>query len=366
VDVYKYRPLSSDLGINIAQWALLGIHHLPNRKVFPHAVRRNRRIEGQIRRLSSRELIEIGLPESRNGSTAVRILVLLKPILPLPPQPIDHGVVQEEYWVVWSPGRSEVTVRRPRAVWAKATHITSQDQMCPSMGSIDTFKPGLETDEIAIEVIDHVSHIIVCHGAVDHPLRIGVCSRSEDRVPQREEGVVSANVMRGRVNPFLVFESSVEDLEVVVWIAPGAKPSFRGVVPDRPVVDVMRVYGPVPVRLGAFVTALVGESVLKHLDVGPVPREEKAGKMDDKIQVHVHVYKIIVVRTVGGNGSDEGDVGGDGSMQIWVMRQSSKTLYGINPFFLLVRRELSPFPSDLGIDARRILFGSRRRHGKDE
>ena len=39
-------------------------------------------------------------------------------------------------------------------------------------------------------------------------------------------------------------------------------------------------YGPVPVRLDAFVTALFGERVFKELDVVPMPREEEAIKVD--------------------------------------------------------------------------------------
>jgi hypothetical protein len=39
-------------------------------------------------------------------------------------------------------------------------------------------------------------------------------------------------------------------------------------------------YGPVPVRLGSSVAALIDERVLEVLDVVPVPREEKTGSVD--------------------------------------------------------------------------------------
>ena len=39
-------------------------------------------------------------------------------------------------------------------------------------------------------------------------------------------------------------------------------------------------YGPVPVWLSPFVTALFDESVLEELDVVPVPREEIGGIVD--------------------------------------------------------------------------------------
>ena len=39
-------------------------------------------------------------------------------------------------------------------------------------------------------------------------------------------------------------------------------------------------YGPIPVRLNTFVTALFDERVLEELDIIPVPREEEAGKVD--------------------------------------------------------------------------------------
>lgn len=39
-------------------------------------------------------------------------------------------------------------------------------------------------------------------------------------------------------------------------------------------------YGPVPVRLGSSVAALLDERVFEVLDVVPVPREEKTSSVD--------------------------------------------------------------------------------------
>ena len=82
-----------------------------------------------------------------------------------------------------------------------------------------TFKVGLETDEIAVEAIDHESDILRCHGGVGHIIErekiggVGVTGKGD--VGEWEEREVSANVVRKRVEPDLVFEPSGADLVVV-------------------------------------------------------------------------------------------------------------------------------------------------------
>ena len=61
------------------------------------------------------------------------------------------------------------------------------------------FKVGVETDEIAIEAIDHAGDILACHGGVGHIVGEGSRRLPEDRVSEREESEVSTNVVRGRV-----------------------------------------------------------------------------------------------------------------------------------------------------------------------
>jgi uncharacterized protein GlcG (DUF336 family) len=81
------------------------------------------------------------------------------------------------------------------------------------------FKVGLETDEIAVETIDHESDILWCHGGVGHIIERekigGVGVTGEDSVGEWEEREVSTNVVRRRVEPDLVFEPSRADLVVV-------------------------------------------------------------------------------------------------------------------------------------------------------
>jgi hypothetical protein len=60
----------------------------------------------------------------------------------------------------------------------------------------NTFRVGLETYEITFEAIDHVSNILACKGDIGHVVGNTRRGRSEDRVGEREERVVSANVMR--------------------------------------------------------------------------------------------------------------------------------------------------------------------------
>ena len=105
---------------------------------------------------------------------------------------------------------------------------------------IKTFKIGLETYEIASKAIDHGSGILGSQGGVDHKASQAVRGRTEDGVGKREEGVVSTNVVRGGVHPYVVFEASGVDLVVVLGVTPTTE-TGRRVVPDGCVVKVMSV-----------------------------------------------------------------------------------------------------------------------------
>jgi len=59
--------------------------------------------------------------------------------------------------------------------------------------------------------------------------------------------------------------------------------------------------------------------IFKESDVNPVPRKEITGIVNLHIRVHVYVYDIIVERTVGGNGWDEGDFGSDSDFQFRIV-----------------------------------------------
>jgi len=104
----------------------------------------------------------------------------------------------------------------------------------------NTFKVGLETYEITVEAIDHGSGILGSQGDVGHEASQAIHGRTEDGVSKREEGVVSTNVVRGRVRPYLVFEASGVDLTVFRGVAPTAE-TGRRVVPDGCVVKVTSV-----------------------------------------------------------------------------------------------------------------------------
>ena len=85
---------------------------------------------------------------------------------------------------------------------------------------IESLIEGLETKEIAIKAIDHERDVLRSHGGVGHKTEgeSKATARElagEDLICEREEGEVSTNVVRAGVVPYLVFESSVVDLEVV-------------------------------------------------------------------------------------------------------------------------------------------------------
>ena len=90
----------------------------------------------------------------------------------------------------------------------------------------ETFKVGLETKVIAIEAVDHESDVLRRHSGVGHKVEregkvtTGVREVGEDDVGEREDGEVSTNVVRGWVEPDLLFECSVVDLEVVRRVTP--------------------------------------------------------------------------------------------------------------------------------------------------
>jgi len=88
--------------------------------------------------------------------------------------------------------------------------------------------------------------ILRCHGGVGHKVeREGEISArrelGEDFVGERELREVSTNVVRARVEPDFVFESSVVNLEVVRFATPATQPGRR-TFPDRRVFDVMSIY----------------------------------------------------------------------------------------------------------------------------
>lgn len=105
---------------------------------------------------------------------------------------------------------------------------------------IKIFKVCLETYEIAIKSINHFSDILVCKGGIGHVAGKILHERSEDRVGEREERIVSANVVRFRIYPYLVCETSGVNLVVVRWITPTTE-SGRRIVPDGRVVDIVTV-----------------------------------------------------------------------------------------------------------------------------
>ena len=106
----------------------------------------------------------------------------------------------------------------------------------------ETFEVGLETDEIAIEAVDHESDILRYHGGIGHigGWNFTALDRLEDGVGEWEDGEVSADVVGERVEPDLIFEPSGVDLEIVLWVTPTTE-SGRRVIPDTRVVDVMSV-----------------------------------------------------------------------------------------------------------------------------
>ena len=104
----------------------------------------------------------------------------------------------------------------------------------------------METKVIAIEAVDHEGDVLRCHGGVGHKferegeITARVRELGEDVIGEREEGEVSTNVVRDRVEPYFVFESAVVDLEVVLFVTPTTNPRRR-TVPDIRVFDVMRI-----------------------------------------------------------------------------------------------------------------------------
>ena len=106
---------------------------------------------------------------------------------------------------------------------------------------IESFKVGLETYKIAIKSINHFSDILVCKGGIGHIAGKIFRERSEDRVGEREGRIVSANVVRLRICPYLACEAPRVNLIVVRRITPTTE-SGRRIVPDGRVVDIVTVY----------------------------------------------------------------------------------------------------------------------------
>ena len=103
----------------------------------------------------------------------------------------------------------------------------------------------METKVVAGEVSGYEFDVLRCHGGVGRKVeREGKVSAraqlGEDFIGERVLGEVSTDVVRGRVDPDFVFESTVVDLEVVLFVTPPADSGGR-TVPDGPVFDVMRI-----------------------------------------------------------------------------------------------------------------------------
>ena len=92
-----------------------------------------------------------------------------------------------------------------------------------------TLEVGLETGEIAIKVLEHERDVLRCHRDVGHEVEgdgDGTVRElfDEERVGEWEEREVAADVVRRGVEPDLVFEAAVVDLEVVIRVAPTTEP----------------------------------------------------------------------------------------------------------------------------------------------
>ena len=105
----------------------------------------------------------------------------------------------------------------------------------------------MESDEISLEVVHNIIHILLGHSRVDHETHRGRGSRriagergGYIRVREWEKRVVPPDVVRVWIRPDLVFESARKDLIIIGGIAPAAN-AGRRVIKEGRIEYVLRV-----------------------------------------------------------------------------------------------------------------------------
>jgi len=94
----------------------------------------------------------------------------------------------------------------------------------------------MHLEEISLVSLNHRVDVGLSHSRIDHEGRVGgrtirgISPRGRsERVGEREEREVPPDVVRVRVHPDDVFETTVVDLEVVLGITPAANAVGRGI-----------------------------------------------------------------------------------------------------------------------------------------
>ena len=158
-----------------------------------------------------------------------------------------------------------------------------------------TLKVCPETGEISIKVLEHERDVLRRHRDVWHKVEgdgDGTVRElfGEGRVGEREGGEVAADVMRRGVEPNLVFEASVVDLEIIIRVTPTTEPRRRcwnvrrpghlcKVFDSRNSIEEIQITIP-SVRSSPSVIAFLDGRMIEELDILSVPREELTGIVD--------------------------------------------------------------------------------------
>jgi len=357
-----HRPLS----IGVAEVASRGGHDIRNRNTAPQPV--TEELTGRSHR--GRKAIgvrdEVGKSIGRlNATSTIQSGVARVGELPIVPDLVNPGMVQEEQRVIGGPLWSRVACRRSSTAGANASHVTSKDKMDARVNAKGRIGVSLHSGVISDVAVHHRVHICLSQSGIDHESQIGrrsirsISPRSGGIwVGEREEREVPPDVVGTGINPDQVAETTVVDLEIIRGVTPATDTINRS-IKEGGILEVSRIQGPIPVRHHPSVTALANEAVLKVLNELPVPWEEQSGEMDLGIEVHMRIDKIIIVEAGWVDRRDERDVRCNERRQVRIVGSSvTKTPDGPNPLSPFIERDGPPFTADPGIPA---LSGSRRK-----
>lgn len=139
----------------------------------------------------------------------------------------------------------------------------------------------------------HLDTLIVAIWAVERYINfglrecgVGLAARLGDHVGYvvefvRCDRIVAANVVGGRIGDNNILEPASGKTKVVVWVTPAPETRNWIIVPDGTMLDVVRIEGPVPVRLSTSVVALGLQGLLKLVSV---PSSQKK-----VLELNVHI-----------------------------------------------------------------------------
>jgi len=232
--------------INVAEIAIRSGHHIRNLDIVPQTITEELAVEGHQRRSAGGVRDEVGKRiGGLNATSAIQVGVVGARELPIVPDLVNPGVVQEEQWVIGSPFRSGVAGWGTSTAGANTGHVTSEDKMDARMNTVGGIGVTLHGGVVSNVAVNDRVDIGLGESGVDHESQVrrrsvcGISPRSGGiGVGEWEERKVPPDVVGARINPERVVETTIVELEIVVGVTPGTDTTNRRRIKERGILEV--------------------------------------------------------------------------------------------------------------------------------